>query len=68
MADHELVIRNGIVVDGTGLPRRRADVAIDGGKIAEVGFVEGTGSRELTTRQIRTSGAAMSEAKSDTQK
>src|SRR4051795_217372 len=47
MADHDLVIRNGVVVDGTGLPRRRADVAIDGGKIAEVGFVEGTGSREL---------------------
>ena len=33
MADHDLVIRNGVVVDGTGLPRRRADVAVDNGKI-----------------------------------
>ena len=31
MAAHDLVIRNSVVVDGTGPPRRRADVAIDGG-------------------------------------
>jgi len=36
---HDLVIRGGIVVDGTGLARRRADVAIEGGRIAAVGFV-----------------------------
>src|SRR3954469_2631863 len=47
MADHDLVIRNGVVVDGTGLPRRRADVAISNGTIAEGGFVEGRGAREL---------------------
>ena len=47
MAEHELVIRNGTVVDGTGAPRRRADVAVDGGKVTEVGAVDGTGRREL---------------------
>ncbi|MDQ2649812.1 MAG: amidohydrolase family protein [Actinomycetota bacterium] len=44
---HELVIRGGTVVDGTGAPRRTADVAIDGGRITEVGQVDGTGAREL---------------------
>jgi N-acyl-D-amino-acid deacylase len=43
----DLVIRNGIVVDGTGLPRRRADVAVKDGKIVVVGFVDGTGTREI---------------------
>ena len=47
MATYDLVIRNGVVVDGTGLPRRRADVAISNGKISEIGFVEGSGAREI---------------------
>src|SRR5258705_8827083 len=34
-----LVIRGGVVVDGTGLARRRADVAIARGRIAAVGHV-----------------------------
>ncbi len=40
MAKFDLVITNGIVVDGTGLPRRRADVAVKDGRIAAIGFVE----------------------------
>lgn len=35
----ELLIRGGTVVDGTGLARRRADIAIEGGRIAAVGHV-----------------------------
>jgi len=38
---HDLVIKNGMLVDGTGAPARRADVAITGGKIAEIGRVTG---------------------------
>ena len=34
------MITNGIVVDGTGLPRRRADVAVKDGRIAAIGFVD----------------------------
>jgi N-acyl-D-amino-acid deacylase len=42
----EIVIRGGTVVDGSGSPGRRADVAVDNGRIAEVGPGL-TGSREL---------------------
>jgi N-acyl-D-amino-acid deacylase len=34
---YDLIIRNGTIVDGTGAPRRRADVAISDGCIAEIG-------------------------------
>jgi N-acyl-D-aspartate/D-glutamate deacylase len=44
---HELVIRGGTVVDGTGAAAITADVAVDGGRITEVGRVDGRGAREL---------------------
>ena len=44
---HDLVIRGGRVVDGTGAPARTADVAVDGGRITAVGRVEGRGREEL---------------------
>jgi N-acyl-D-amino-acid deacylase len=36
-ADYDLIIRGGDVIDGTGAPRRRADVGIRGDTIAAVG-------------------------------
>lgn len=44
---HDIVIRHGDVVDGTGTPPARADVAIDGDRITEVGTVTGSGRREI---------------------
>ena len=44
---HDLVIRNGLVVDGTGAPARRADVAITGGIITAVGDDTGPAREEL---------------------
>ena len=44
---HDLVIRGGTVIDGTGQPRFAADVAVDDGRISAVGQVNGTGRREI---------------------
>ncbi|HEV3367681.1 MAG TPA: D-aminoacylase, partial [Acidimicrobiales bacterium] len=44
---HDLVIRGGLVVDGTGTAPRTADVAVTGGVIMEVGRVSGSVHREL---------------------
>jgi N-acyl-D-aspartate/D-glutamate deacylase len=44
---HDLVIRGGTVVDGTGAPARTADVAISDGVVTEVGRVDGPAREEL---------------------
>jgi N-acyl-D-amino-acid deacylase len=44
---HDLVIRGGTVVDGTGAAATQADVAIDGDRITAVGAVEAQGTREI---------------------
>jgi len=36
---YDLLIKNGTVVDGTGAPQSRADIAVANGKIAEVGKI-----------------------------
>jgi N-acyl-D-aspartate/D-glutamate deacylase len=38
---HDLVIRGGDVIDGSGAKRRRADVAIDGDRVTTIGTVSG---------------------------
>ena len=44
---HDLVIRGGTVVDGTGAPRLVADVAVDGGVITAVGHISAQGREEI---------------------
>src|SRR6266849_6193812 len=44
---HDLVIRGGLIVDGTGAPGRTGDLAVSGSRIAEVGTVSGRGAREV---------------------
>jgi N-acyl-D-amino-acid deacylase len=46
-AQYDLVIRGGMVADGTGAEPRRADVAVKDGIIAAVGSVEGVGREEI---------------------
>ncbi len=44
---YDLVIRNGEVVDGSGLPRYRADVGIRNGRIATIGRIRDKAQREI---------------------
>jgi len=44
----DLVVRNGMVVDGTGEPARRADIGVSDGRIAEIGTIAaGSGQQEI---------------------
>jgi N-acyl-D-aspartate/D-glutamate deacylase len=45
MSRHDLLIRGGTVVDGTGAEARTADVAIREGIVTEVGTVDGSANR-----------------------
>lgn len=36
---YDLIVKNGMIVDGTGFPRYRGDVAVKGGRIAEIGKI-----------------------------
>ena len=48
VAEYDLIIRNGFVVDGTGLPRRRIDVGIRDGKVVTMAHLEGhTAAEEI---------------------
>ncbi len=44
---HDLLIRNGLVIDGTGAPGRHANVAIANGKIVEIGKVDGAARQTI---------------------
>jgi len=44
---YDLVIRNGRVIDGSGLPAYVADIAVEGDRIARIGHVEQRGRREI---------------------
>ena len=44
---HDIVIRGGTIVDGTGAPASNGDVAIDGDRIVQVGGRAGPGKREV---------------------
>ena len=50
---HDIVIRHGDVVDGTGAAPVRADVAIDGDRITEVGAVDRPGRAGRSTPRGR---------------
>jgi N-acyl-D-amino-acid deacylase len=44
---YDLVIRNGTVVDGTGMPQYRADVGLNGDRIAAIGRIRERGKEEI---------------------
>jgi len=44
---YDLLIKNGMVVDGTGFARYRADVAVKDGRIAEIGRLRGAAEQTI---------------------
>ena len=46
----DLVIRNALLVDGTGAPARQADIAIQDGVISAVGTVTAKGKTEIDAK------------------
>ena len=49
---YDVVVRNGLVVDGTGAPGFRADVAVKDGKIAQIGEI----AADAATREVDATG------------
>ena len=48
MAEFDLVIRGGTIVDGTGVPRYRADLGVKDGRVAMIsGKINAAGAKEL---------------------
>ena len=48
MPEYDLVIRGGTIVDGTGVPRHKADLAIKNGRVAKIsGKISAGGAKEI---------------------
>lgn len=57
MTTHDLIIRGGTIIDGTGAEGFAGDVAVSGGVITQIGKVNGRGIEEIDARgQIVTPG------------
>jgi len=52
---HDIVIRDGNIVDGTGAQPYQADIAIDGDQITEIGKVDGKGKEEISADGLNVS-------------
>ena len=48
----DLVIKNGLVVDGTGASSRHADVAITGGKIVAIGKITDSATQVIDASDL----------------
>ena len=44
---YDLLIKNGRIIDGSGMPAFRGDVAVRAGKIVELGKLSGTATRVI---------------------
>lgn len=52
MAEHDVVLRGGTIVDGTGGPPVAGDLAIDRDRIAAIGRISARGRREIDVRGL----------------
>ena len=49
---YDLLLKNGTVVDGSGAPRYRADVAVAGDRIAEIGKISDSAARVIDASDL----------------
>jgi N-acyl-D-aspartate/D-glutamate deacylase len=49
---HDLLIKNGVIVDGTGTPRYRGDIAVSHGQITAIGEVSGPARRTIDATDL----------------
>ena len=47
---HDLIIRNGKIIDGSGKKPFFGDIAIDDGKITSIGKIENSGKEEFDAK------------------
>jgi N-acyl-D-amino-acid deacylase len=47
MAEFDIIIKGGTVIDGTRMPRYRADVGVKNGKIAEIGNLKSNQAKKI---------------------
>ncbi len=47
MSDFDVVIKQGMIVDGTGAPRYRNDIAIKDGRIVDIGKIDGSRAAQV---------------------
>jgi N-acyl-D-amino-acid deacylase len=52
MAVFDLLVKNGIVIDGSGNPMKKADIGIINGKITELGNITGYGKRTIDAKGL----------------
>ena len=50
---YDLLIRNGRIVDGSGMPAFRGDIAVKDGKIVEIGKITGAAERTVDADGLR---------------
>src|SRR5260370_1312191 len=49
---YDLLIKNGLVIDGTGSLRRRADVAVKDGRVAEIGRISSGAAKTIDASDL----------------
>jgi N-acyl-D-amino-acid deacylase len=49
---YDVVLRGGLLFDGTGAPGARGDLAIDGDRIVALGEIEGRGALEIDASRL----------------
>ena len=57
---YDLVIRNGVMVDGTGAQPGEADVGVKDGVIAAVGRISGRGAEEIDAKKPKSASVGRS--------